>query len=330
MMKRLMLFALVALSVISSVRGTASAQLLPPDSVRCTSAYLLPTEIAQRRYAWALYCRSNQGHTAGGSLISAEKYLTQESIDFYNTDTNLTRRDNLFPVYLDFATGGSWDIPGSVLTTGTDWKALPTNPAVCRSTVDVPAGVFPPTAINAGLCVAGCYVEGTQLQFTDGTVDIKAALESGKVDLVTLSPTATLDNLQFANNKVQRYLTDLTEAVQDIYTLSMKSGGQLRVTGEHPLLTSDGVIHQAQSLKPGDQLILANGKPDPIVRIEFNKIFGKVYNVQPITTDYVSNIVVAGGYLNGSLRYQNEFLDMINALILRRALADEADKPTAH
>jgi intein/homing endonuclease len=102
----------------------------------------------------------------------------------------------------------------------------------------------------------------------------------------------------------------------------MKSGGSLRVTAEHPLLTDDGIMRQAEDLKVGASLVRADGSPDAISSVEVSKIFGKVYNVRPTTVDYTSNIVVAGGYLNGSVRYQNEFLDMINALILRRALAD--------
>ena len=69
---------------------------------------------------------------------------------------------------------------------------------------------------------------------------------------------------------------------------------------------------------------------DPIAKIEINKIFGKVYNVKPVTLDYVSNIVVAEGYLNGSVRYQNEFLNTINSLILRRSLAEQAPRLTAN
>jgi hypothetical protein len=157
---------------------------------------------------------------------------------------------------------------------------------------------------------------------------IKAAAEASKANLVTLSPDATLDNLTFTSNKVERYTTDVAAAVQTIYTLNMKSGGQLKVTNEHPLLDGQGIIRQAQALKVGDQLIRANGKRDPIVSISVEKIFGKVYNVKPVTTDYVSNIVVAGGYLNGSVRFQNEFLDQVNSLILRRSLAEQAGKLT--
>jgi hypothetical protein len=214
-----------------------------------------------------------------------------------------------------------WDIPDTALTPNTmPPTAAPTTANVCL--------VLPLSAVNVGLCVAGCYAEDTALQFADGPMGIKAAALSSKANLVTLSPDATLDNLTLMNNQVDRYTTDVVEGTQTIYTLRMSSGGQLRVTNEHPLLGPDGIIRQAQMLEVGDTLVRADGKSDPIVSIEIEKMFGKVYNVRPVTTDYVSNIVVAEGYLNGSLRYQNEFLDTVNSLILRRSFGEQADKLT--
>jgi hypothetical protein len=318
----MMKLVLAAFAVLIFAGGSspAVAQILDPSNVRCAEALNMPTEKALRRWAWALYCRSHQGHYPTGAPMEPEKYLSPNNIILYDEDFN-PRKDNLYPAYFDFVgASGKWFIPDSLLTTGPDPRAAPTSPQVCRTNFDVPAGLFPTSALNAGLCVAGCYVADTQLQFVDGTMGIKAALGAGKLDLLTLAPDATLDNLHFISNKVERYVTDLTESIQEIYTISMRSGGRLRVTSEHPLLTSDGVIHQAQQLKLGDELMLASGKPDPIVGIELNKILDKVYNVQPVSIDYVSNIIVAGGYLNGSLRYQNEFLSLVNALILRRSL----------
>jgi hypothetical protein len=327
-MRKLALLTITVSAVLGGAQRSASAQLL--DSSRCTNAFGVSQETAQRRYAWALYCSAHPQQGGGTSLLPGWHYMTPESIDYYNNDLDASEKVHLFPTYFNYDSqaAGPWDIPAGLLTTGADWTAAPTSTTVCLS---VPhGGLFPASALHAGLCVAGCYVDGTELQFADGTMGIKAAAESGKVDLVTLSPSATLDNLKFTTNKVEHYITDMREDTQVIYTLSMASGGQLKVTSEHPLLTSDGVIHQAQGLHRGDELLLASGKPDPIVNISVAKIFGKVWNVKPVTTDYVSNIVVAGGYLNGSVRYQNEFLGEINALILRRSLGDQADKIVAN
>jgi len=302
----LVLFTIMTLSVVAGVQSTASAQILTPN--RCAGAAGVSDAQAQARYAWGVWCRANPEKDIYGNRFSADHYLNQASLDAYVAASD-TLKPKLYPTFFDMTPMLSWNLPNDP---GRNCVLLPT------------------TAFNVGLCIAGCYAENTPLQFADGSMGIKAAAEAGKVDLVTLAPTSTLDSLQFVKNKVEHYTVDMREEWQTIYTLSMKSGGTLRVTNEHPLLTIDGVMHQAQGLKLGDELIRANGKPDPIVNIAIDKIFGKVYNVKPVTTDYVSNIVVAAGYLNGSVRYQNEFLDMINALILRRALTEQAAQFTGN
>jgi hypothetical protein len=280
----------------------ASAQLLDPSNQRCANAIGVTSTQAQARYAWALYCRNNPG------TRPAANYLTDASVDAYNNASDALK-PWLFPTYYDFIFAGTWDVPNGA---GTNCALLPAS------------------AIHAGLCIAGCYDENTNLRFADGELGIKAALQAGKVDLITLAETATLDNLQFTENHVASYTVDKFEDWQVIYTLTMRSGGALRVTSEHPLLTSDGVMHQAQGLQVEDKLIREDGTFDPIVRIETERVFSKVYNVKPVTVDYTSNIVIAGGYLNGSQRYQNEFLHTINSLILRRALAEQADQLTSN
>ncbi len=325
LMKHLVIFGASTLATVLAFQGTASAQLL--SAARCQNAFSVSEDTAQRRYAWSLFCKANPGPDAAGMTRPGTHYLTDQSVTDYNTASSdpgaAVNKQHLFPTYFDFVGGGLFDIPATSLTSlAVPTATPPASPAACLT--------LPTSAINVGLCVAGCYVEGTQLQFADGPMAIKTAAEALRGDLVTLSPDATLDNLSLTTNKVERYTTDVTESVQTIYTLTMASGGQLKVTNEHPLLDGTGVIRQAHALKVGDNLVRANGKQDPITSIAVNKIFGKVYNVRPVTTDYVSNIVVAGGYLNGSLRYQNEFLDTVNALILRRALADQADKVVTH
>jgi len=300
---RLALSAFVALCALTGAQRIASAQLLVGTDTRCQGATLLGPAQATARYNWAIACHNNPPPSSPGHSYAAYQWLTDQSVTDYNAAANASFRDRMYPIYFNFVFGTIWNAPDDA-----------TQPCTLR----------PDAANNAGLCVSGCYLEGTPLQFADGPVGIKSALDHGRTDLVTLTPTATLDNLQFETNKVERYTTDLVPDWQVIFTLTMRSGGSLRVTNEHPLLTSDGVIHQAQGLKVGNELVLASGKPDPIVSIRADKVFTKVYNVKPVTTDYTSNIVVAGGYLNGSVRYQNEFLDAINSLILRRAFTHQA------
>jgi hypothetical protein len=303
---RLLLSSIATVSLLASTQDIASAQVIEMD-FRCAGQTAVSPTQATARYQWALWCRDHIPPTLppGVSTIAwrAISWLTTDSIADYNDPIFAGVRDRLFPIY-SRADQLVWNAPDSA----TADCSLKTN------------------YVNIGLCVAGCYTEDTPLQFAEGSIAIKSAIDLGKADLVTLAPTATLDNLQYVTNQVHRYSADLQEDWQVIHALTMHSGGSLRVTSEHPLLTSDGIIRQAKSLKVGDNLLLANGKPDPIVKIATNKMFVKVYNVKPVTIDYTTNIVVAGGYLNGSGRYQNEFLNMVNALILRRAITDQIDE----
>ena len=113
---------------------------------------------------------------------------------------------------------------------------------------------------------------------------------------------------------------DIAPAQQTIFTLRMKSGGQLRVTNEHPLVTSDGVMKQAQTLVVGEELVRDNGSPDPVVSIVKSTELTKVYNLRPTTTDLTSNILVAQGYLTGSARYQNEYIKYLNRVLFRQKI----------
>lgn len=283
---------------LAIAQGEPQAQLLSAE--RCANAYNVTAGQAQGRYGWAAFCRVNPAtNPATNTLYPPDKYLTAASIQDYNARPDL--QPWLFPTYFDFVTFQPWDIP---FNAGQN------------------CALIPQPATNVGLCVAGCYPADQKITFADGDIAIKDALESGEIKLVTLTPDATLDNLDYMSNTVHGYTVDKFEAEQEIYVFTMESGGVLKVTNTHPLVTGDGMMRQAQDLIPGDALVRASGESDRIVDVTVEKYFGKVYNVSPTTVDHTSNIVIAQGYLNGSHRYQNEFLDVINSVILRRALAE--------
>lgn len=292
-MKKLTI-AMCTSMLLLGLQGTSSAQLLTQN--RCQNAYGISSSTAQARYAWASYCRSNPAGGRNGTV-----YLSDASISDYNNSSSLLR-PWLFPTYFNYMNFTPWDIPGSAYQYGNNCTALPD-------------GTW-----NVGLCVAGCFPADAQVTFAEGDVEIKEAYDKGRLDLVTLSPEASLDELDYIENQVEAYTVDIVEAWQTIYTFDMKSGGRLRVTDAHPVLVADGTMRVAKSLEVGDSLVRADGSEDPIADVQVDRFFGKVYHVKPTTLDYSSNIIVAQGYLNGSARYQNEFLDMVNGVILRRSL----------
>ncbi|MET0403070.1 MAG: Hint domain-containing protein [Cystobacter sp.] len=171
-----------------------------------------------------------------------------------------------------------------------------------------------------GYCESACYAPEQTVLFSDGEVSISDALDARREDLMTLTPNSTLDHLQLQQNRTYSYTRETRDAEHVLFVITAASGGQLRVTNEHPIINDEGRMVQAQTLKVGDSLVKADGTPDRIVDIHKTTHFGKVYNISPVTTDLVSNVLVAQGYLVGSVRYQNDEVGYINRYILYRGM----------
>ena len=168
-----------------------------------------------------------------------------------------------------------------------------------------------------GVCAAGCYAPDQQLLFSDGPQSILEAKNKLRQDIVTLSPNASLDRLDYVVSELKSYTADLEAYDQSILIIKTNSGGQLKVTLNHPLVDSNGKMRRAADLKKGEKLVRMDGQFDEIESIETVNYFGKVYNVEMSDTETNNNIVVAQGYLNGSVYYQNEGAKKLNRMVLR-------------
>ena len=172
-------------------------------------------------------------------------------------------------------------------------------------------------------CESSCYAPDQSLRFSDGDVNVVAAMKARRTDLVTLTADATLDDLATQTAKVENYTTEIRDVENVIYKLTMASGGSLSVTNEHPIITSAGRLVQAQKLAVGDELLKADGSPDAIIDIEKTTHFGKVYNLRPVSQAPVANLLIAQGYLVGSSRFQNDDIGYVNRILLFRGVPDD-------
>jgi hypothetical protein len=182
-----------------------------------------------------------------------------------------------------------------------------------------PAATTPPSSTSFyvnGYCTSSCYLPDQQIAFEGGNEGILAAMNELRTGVTTLTPTSTLDSIKTRTDEVASYTHDIHEAKQVIFTITTKSGGQLKVTERHPILIGDGRIVQAQSVKLGNQLIKPDGTRDAVISVAQTDYFGKVYNIKPASTNRVANILIAQGFLVGSSRYQNDDADLINRIIL--------------
>lgn len=167
-------------------------------------------------------------------------------------------------------------------------------------------------------CEASCYTPEQRVLFSDGEEAIVDAFNKRRTDLVTLDPNSTLDNIHLRDGKLRNYTVEARDAEHPIIELVTASGGSLRVTTEHPVLDGEGRLVQAQDLKVGHELVKADGTRDTIVEVRQAKHYGKVYNLRPETSDLVSNLLVAQGYVVGSSTFQNDDVGYINSILLHR------------
>lgn len=167
-------------------------------------------------------------------------------------------------------------------------------------------------------CVASCYPADQLVWFEGGFTPIGRAVDKKLDGIITLKANSTIDMPKFKVSRVRSYSRSRTDSDEIILTFRMASGGQLRVTTNHPMLTSDGIMQEAAKLSVGQELVQGQGLSDKIVEISSRIEFGKVYNVSPDSGNPVENIVIAQGYLTGSAAYQ--YAEELNTLYGRKLL----------
>lgn len=194
------------------------------------------------------------------------------------------------------------------------WFAPPRVKAACS---DIPSGYR-----IAFFCASGCYTPDQKVLFLGGNEAIGAAKDQKLESIQALDPSSTLDHPKLTEAKVDHFISDYVAGPQEILTLVMKSGGKLRVTQNHPLVDGNGVMRRADTMRTGESLVKADGSQDAIESITKAVENTKVYNVAVDANVPRGHIVVAQGYLNGGLYFQNEGVKELNRILLRTSVAE--------
>lgn len=257
------------------------------ESKRCESYQdSLSNEEALLRTQWAFKCYPYLRAT-----------MKDKRVNLVDVDSGTMRLG--YPIF------GKFDDNGNLLE---KWKA-PLDPnASCD-----PAQTYQ----FAGFCVASCYTPDQLVLYSDGYTPISQAKETLRQDIMTLAQGSTLEKISLVPNILKSYTVDQAPREQDILIIETEGGGRLSVTTNHPLVLGIGVVRSAGELKIGDQLITQDGEKDPVTKITPKKYFGKVINVQMSNYNITDNIVVAQGYLNGSVFFQNADIKKVNRRVLR-------------
>ncbi|MCP3137651.1 Hint domain-containing protein [Pyxidicoccus xibeiensis] len=290
------------MAVLLFTGATASAQV--PNEGRCASDQLFSNAAANERIEWALRC----GYINSQAAFSYRYY--------FDVAASAVKPKDLFTYPLF---GWLTNIYNTLV-----WVAPTDRNASCTVPYNATYGG---NAHVVDECLVGCYTPEQKLRFSTGEVAIKEAMQTHRTDVVTLSPDATMDRLSFQTGQVVAYVADVVDAEQPILNIRTRKGGHLRVTTNHPVLDSSGVMKQADEFREGDELVREDGSLDPIDSIEKELYFGKTYNLKPSTYDPVTNIVVAQGFLNGSGRYQDKSVTENSRALLRKNIPDSVFVP---
>jgi hypothetical protein len=267
----------------------------------------LSNDDSSGRYQWMMKCRAE--------VPAINEFLTQFESYEAGTDAKPYLLYNHRMVYATFMNRAT--SPEKV------WKA----PTKVTGSCAVPA-----TAYIAAVCTASCATPDQQILVEAQRTRKMAYQPIGTAwaeqikSVATLTAGSALDTNRVQKTTVDQWVTELVDGDHDILDFRLKSGGVLRLTPNHPLVTDQGTIKMARDFKVGENLVQLGGARDAIVDIVPNVHHGKVYNLFVKSNDPKHNVVVTNGYLNGTAYFQNDGNTYVNQQILRRDLTRGALK----
>lgn len=172
------------------------------------------------------------------------------------------------------------------------------------------------------VCTASCYTDDQELLTGQGYIPIAEAVADKIPSIMVVEEGSEIGAIKLVEEKIGKYTASFRETDHEIVVVNTKSGGQLKVTPGHVVLDGRGVLKTASDLVLGDSLVTEHGDLDEIVDISRVDYYGSVYNVKPETLNAVKNLVVAGGYINGSDRYQNDWASKQGTQLLVKRIPD--------
>ena len=172
-----------------------------------------------------------------------------------------------------------------------------------------------------GMCfLRGCYTPDQRLLFGGKYQTIShAALHVYTATVTALSPDWQLgENPTLVEEAVEHFVVG--DEKQDVLRVVTDSGLSVEVTQNHPLVDAEGNVVEARSLKAGETHVLTAQGPALVSQIVARAYNGKVWNVEPKGMETHANLLVAEGFISGSIRFQNEWAQDATRLHLRKHL----------
>lgn len=305
---------------------------------RCSQDSLSTPE-AESRYKWMMACKDK--------VPAIHDFLNEfANVAASGDDTISSGARRLYPTFMN-----ADDAPESV------WRA----PTVATASCAAPAGVY-----VAAVCLSSCATPEQQIiveaedQLRDRlndrddsrhrwlSIPFLEAVQSNRKFVATLasvdrddhgdhSPRTEGDLSVRAGDTararhVQQWVSELFDTDHEVLNFHMRSGGSIRVTPNHALVSADGRVKLASEFIVGDQLLPVHllkqddsrmgqhDRGDEIVSIAPEHVFGQVYNVFVDSADPSENIVAINGYWAGTAFFQNEGARTLNRQLRRGRL----------
>lgn len=268
---------------------------------RCSQDSLNNTE-AKGRYDWMVKCQND--------LPVIKEFLT----NFDNVTLKVDGKElsvggkgrELYPTFMNTA-------------------FKPEKPWIAPKVATAPC-TMPATAYIATVCVSSCATPEQQILAQEQAsgklkyMPFIEALTKNAGFVASLQSAQSMGSKAVVKTKVDQWVTELIDTEHDILVFKMKSGRELKLTPNHPVVTAEGMMKKAGEFKAGEALVQLGGVLDPIESITPIKHFGKVYNVFVQSNAIHKNILVTNGYLNGSAYFQNEGAKDMNRSLFRQKL----------
>jgi hypothetical protein len=168
------------------------------------------------------------------------------------------------------------------------------------------------------MCPAGCFEASQRVAFGARYAPPSRAFAEEVGAVTTLAVDARTDHLTFRQSAIRTYVRGRETA--DLIKISV-GPRQIVVTRNHPMVSAAGMVVSADTVGVGDALLMADG-PAVVDHVERLPYDGLVWNIKPESAEYKANVLVAEGFLTGSVRFQNEWADEAARLALRQSLDD--------
>ncbi len=214
------------------------------------------------------------------------------------------------------------DYTNLTLEENVKWFAPPRTPLGNAANTPQSCDTIPKRFEIVFFCASGCYSPEQLLLTSTGYVDARTAVLDNQRMMVTLSDASEPEILRFKHAAISRVVKDRYAGLQEMLEFKMASGGSLKVTPNHPIVAASGFMKKAAEFTIGDAFVKQDGSRDPIVKITPSTENLKVYNLDIDSESPTEKVIVAQGYLNGSVYYQDEEVMEANRKLLRINAAD--------